>query len=82
MSAQAATEIGQHKMNERGKYACAHLITIVDIVMITAGVLSSLCAYVCVFLFIYACVVVCLCMVQFKRINSVRYFVSYSQSRY
>lgn len=38
-----------HKMNEMGKYACAHRISIVGI-LITAGMLSSLCVYVCVLL--------------------------------
>lgn len=34
-------------MNEMGKYACAHPITITDIVMLTAGLLSSVCVLVC-----------------------------------
>lgn len=46
----AARQIGQHKTNEMGKYARAHPITIVDIQMITAGMLSSVSA--CVFFFI------------------------------
>ncbi len=52
-------------MNEMGKYACAHLTTIMDTVMITAGVLSSVCVCVCSSLSMYVCVclqMLCACV--------------------